>query len=853
MHNNNIIKNLVKTLSIISILFITAYLFYSVANYIATSSSQSIHNKTDSFSAQYSYLIDTKNIYNEQNIQHQLNEFIDVEYNKIPFKLKKQVYWIKIKVTKFSSAYDHVILHTDNSILDTLIIYNLTSNEVAETLFNLETLPEKDIKKRIFPYVELDLSEKTSQEVLLKIETDGPPDVPIDFYLVENFNERISLTLFIFGSLIGIILLMAIYNLVFYYAVKNKVYLLYIGYSLSMLFALSTVNGFGYYLFSIEFQQQLTNFVATLHYLIVTFLFFFTLYFLNYEKDKTNNYKVSLYLISVFILCGIFTIPLDGITETKIFFLLMPVTFVYFTYLMVIKLKESISWSKYYFISWIPLAIGSIVQPLSHFNIIESNFLVNNAYLFAVMIEIVFLSFALAERMKKTEQDRLYDLYYHNDSKLPRKGILEQALQQEIEKEKGHKLSVIVIKPERIEKISLYINDYFNTQFFIDLAESIDGLVQYNDAVLPITHKNEKISYIEPYSLALILNENISIQSQQEFVESILYKVRESYKIKELNLPLFANIGISSYPENSASPQKLIIESLLASNKASDTASGWFIFDSQYQTKDDYLLNLASSMSDAISNDDFEIYHQPQIDLKTLRVCGSECLIRWYYHGEGFVSPVSFIPIAEDIGLIKKITRWVIKRSLEQHKMIMLDDNKNHMVSINISGTDINDDDFVAFVEQALIDSNIPAEKVILELTESTAISDESEGIANMQALIDLGIRISIDDFGTGYSSMSYLSQLPCQELKIDREFVENIKHNPRNKIISETTVKMAKGLNLEVVAEGINSKDDENTLRSFGCDIGQGYYYAKPMPIEHYLVWLKKEVNGKLPEDEIL
>ncbi len=248
---------------------------------------------------------------------------------------------------------------------------------------------------------------------------------------------------------------------------------------------------------------------------------------------------------------------------------------------------------------------------------------------------------------------------------------------------------------------------------------------------------------------------------------------------------MFANVGLANYPHNSNNPQILINEAQLASNKASDTLGGWLLFDSQSQTKDDYLLNLASHMSDAIDNDEFEIFHQPQIDLKTLRVCGSECLLRWYYQGEGFVSPAVFVPIAEDIGLIKKLTRWVIKRSLLQHKQIMLNEHKNHMVSINISGKDITDEEIVPFVKKALLEADIPADKVILELTESTAIMNNPMGIKIMKELIELGITMSIDDFGTGYSSMSYMSQLPCQELKVDREFVENIKDHEKNKKLS--------------------------------------------------------------------
>ena len=851
--NIKVITNAVKTCSIIVIILITSFLLYALSNYIASSTFQPLDENSDNFSAQYSYLIDTDNIYNQKNINYQFDNFTKTTKNKIPYKLKEQTYWVRIKITKFSNNLDNIILHADNSILNTFKIFEIEHSAITSTLFDLESLHKNEIKKRVFPHVALDLSEKTSKEILLKIKPQGPPDVPIEYYLVENFTDRVELTLFIFGALIGIIVLMTLYNLVFYFAVKNKIYLFYIGYLLSTFFALSSINGFGYYLFSFDIQHLLNTYVATFHYAMAVFLLLFTLYFLNYEKDNTIHFKVSLYLISIFILCGLITIPLPSITEAQIFFLIFPAIVAYFIYLAVIKLRGSIEWSKYYFISWVPLFIGVTLQPLAHLNIIESNFLVSNAFLFVVIIEVIFLSFALAERMKKTEQDRLNDICYHYDSKLPRKGILEQSLLREINKDNGHKISVVVIKPEHIEKISLYINDYFNTQFFINLTDSINGLVQYNDAVLTITNKSEKIAFIEPYSLALLLNENTSTQNIEAFIESIQHKVNDSYKVKELNLPLFANVGVSSYPENSANPQVLINEAQLASNKAAESKSGWCIFENQNKTKDDYLLNLASHMSDAINNDEFEIYHQPQIDLRTLRVCGSECLIRWYYQGEGFISPLTFITIAEDIGLIRRLTQWVIKRSLHQHNMIMDNGYKNHMISINISGKDLNDPEFVHFIKQALEEANIPAEKVILELTESTAVTNSSICVETMQALVDLGIKMSIDDFGTGYSSMSYMSQLPCQELKVDREFVENIKDNPKNKVICETTVKMAKGLNLEVVAEGINSKSDENILRSFGCDIGQGFYYAKPMPIEHYLVWLAKEVNGQFPEDEIL
>ena len=168
------------------------------------------------------------------------------------------------------------------------------------------------------------------------------------------------------------------------------------------------------------------------------------------------------------------------------------------------------------------------------------------------------------------------------------------------------------------------------------------------------------------------------------------------------------------------------------------------------------------------------------------------------------------------------------------------------MISINISGKDITAKHFFNNILNIIEQSKISADKIILELTDSVPFNHNQHALDVVTKLSELGITISIDDFGTGYSSMSQVNKIPFNELKVDQAFVENICDDNKRKIIAKATVNMAKGLGLEVVAEGINSQEDEDTLRSFGCDIGQGYYYAKPMPIEEYLDWLALQHNGR-------
>ena len=329
-------------------------------------------------------------------------------------------------------------------------------------------------------------------------------------------------------------------------------------------------------------------------------------------------------------------------------------------------------------------------------------------------------------------------------------------------------------------------------------------------------------------------------------IKSIQDVISEHYKIDDLKLPLSGIIGVSNYPEHGKSGQLLINRAQIALHHAKINHHKWEYFESTSTDKANYLLKLASDMKDALENKDFEIYHQPQIDLKTLRVCGSECLIRWNHKTEGFIPPSVFIPVAEDIGLINPLTLWIVKKSLEQHQTIIENEHKNHMVSINISGKDLASKHFYDGIVDSIKQSSVPPEKIIFELTESATITDSKHALEVIEQLNGLGITLSIDDFGTGYSSMSYISELPFQELKVDRQFVENVCDSTKRKTIAETTVKMGKGLGLEVVAEGINSQLDEDTLRSFGCDIGQGHFYAEAMPIMNYIAWLNEQKNGR-------
>jgi EAL domain-containing protein (putative c-di-GMP-specific phosphodiesterase class I)/GGDEF domain-containing protein len=818
------------------------------------------------FSIRSSYYIDTTNNMPVENVLLKA-DFIDSKLNEIPYALADQSYWIKLtlhypvhdKLLSYvetskqnsksflkSSSLAEIILMAEHSMLKTFEVYSLDSLAATNMIFSQKFQP-KEVSRQVYPYTSLKLNPFGQSKFLIHVKNSGPPNIPLLMFEPNDFEQRLMLSQLVYGAFIGILLIMAIYNLVLFFAAKDKVYLLYIGYLLSAFVILSSLTGYGYFLFSNEIMQQLNQYSIFFHFLLIIFLLLFTLYFLRYERLNHWAFKTSLALVVIMAVIALYSLFLDELDQAKAFFSLQPIFYIVALYLIINRLKQDFSWARFYFISWLPLLIGAAIQPMVLLNKLEYSFLTRNAFLFAIMIEVTFMAFALAERIRRYEKEKINMIAYHQSNHLPRKTNLDHSITQAL-KNKIDDLTVVVIKPEQFNRIELYIDEQTRINFFQRFNHKLSSVFRFNDAVLSLTDQNEKLCFLENNSLVLVINNRLNQQDIALIVQSIQDTASDVFYLKNLKLPLSAYVGLANYPEHGNSSDTLVENASQAAKNAELCQSKWVFYAAQDNQHSPSSMQLAIELQHAIANHGFELFHQPQVDLKTNKVCSSECLIRWNHPTLGFISPDVFIPIAEDFGLMPTLTRWIMATALQQQVILSEQTGFNHMVSINISGKDLVQPDFIGTVAEIISCVDIKAEKIIFELTESISFAEDSIAVKTIEKLIELGITISIDDFGTGYSSMSQISHLPFQELKIDREFVENVCSDKKRKIIAETTVKMAKGLNLEVVAEGINSALDEETLRQFGCDIGQGYYYAKPMSHQDYLSWLATLVNGQIP-----
>ncbi len=260
---------------------------------------------------------------------------------------------------------------------------------------------------------------------------------------------------------------------------------------------------------------------------------------------------------------------------------------------------------------------------------------------------------------------------------------------------------------------------------------------------------------------------------------------------------------------------------------------------------------LLRDLRDALEHDQLQLYYQPQLDLKTGKIIGAEALLRWWKpdgskEGGAFISPASFIPVAEQSGLIVPIGEWVMRHTIDVAKSLKKDHGIEIRFAVNVSGNQFTQSDLVGFVSRLLEESAFSPQNLELEVTESVFMHDIRHTVQVLQSLHALGVELAIDDFGTGYSSLSYLSQFPIDRLKIDQSFIRNALNDAENASITRTIINLGHSLNLKVIAEGVETKSHEEFLIKQGCDEVQGYRYCRPVPKDK-LVDFIKAYNGKI------
>jgi diguanylate cyclase (GGDEF)-like protein len=310
--------------------------------------------------------------------------------------------------------------------------------------------------------------------------------------------------------------------------------------------------------------------------------------------------------------------------------------------------------------------------------------------------------------------------------------------------------------------------------------------------------------------------------------------------IDGLSLSTTGSIGVSLYPEHGTDVDTLMQRADVAMYVAKESHQASATYHPSLDHNSPSRLALVGELQTALADGQFVVHYQPKVSVETQAATGAEALIRWEHPRQGVVPPSDFIPIAEQTGLIHALTAFVIGQALGECKRWAANGH-DISVAVNLSPRTLLDPDFPAFVAEQLEVAGVQPQHLVLEITETMIMADPERSRQGLVELRRLGVRLSVDDYGTGHSSLSYLKQLPINEMKIDKSFITNMTDDHSDAVITRSTVDLAHRLGLTVVAEGVETAETSRLLASIGCDEAQGYYFSRPIPAAAFLAWLDR------------
>ncbi len=388
-------------------------------------------------------------------------------------------------------------------------------------------------------------------------------------------------------------------------------------------------------------------------------------------------------------------------------------------------------------------------------------------------------------------------------------------------------IALLLIDLDRFKEI----NDTFGHKYGDQL------LTQIGRRFVAVVGDRDTVARIGGDEFAVLLRDVDNLAAACETAENLLRALETSFKVEGVELEVDASIGIVLSGEHGPDAVTLLQHADVAMYVAKTRNVGVFAYSKEVDDHSPERLALLGDLRRALELHEIVLHYQPKVRVATGEVVGVEALARWEHPTRGLLYPDSFIPAAEHTGLIGPFTRYVLDAALAQART-WADAGVPLTVSVNLSGRNLLDDRLPTEVADLLTAHGVPASLLELEVTESAIMLDPVRARQLLQSLSDLGIRLSIDDFGAGYTSLSQLKILPVDELKIDRSFVMTMSADARDALIVHSVIELAQNLGLNIVAEGVETAEALGMLRGFGCDVAQGYYIARPAPVEIFDAW---------------
>ena len=434
------------------------------------------------------------------------------------------------------------------------------------------------------------------------------------------------------------------------------------------------------------------------------------------------------------------------------------------------------------------------------------------------------LAAALAQANRK-----LQFLAMHDDlTKLPNRAMLEDRLEEEIRRARRDKarFSVLFLDLDGFKEVNDSFGHYVGDLMLMEVALRIRAVVRSEDMLA-------RVGGDEFVLLARVVDPADAVT----LADKLITTVRDPFAIGDDKVRITASVGIAVYTGKESDELELLRNSDAAMYKAKASGrNNYCFFEQSMNDEAQEHRQILQDLRQAQAQDEFILHYQPKFDAVHGTMIGAEALLRWNHPTRGMVAPDQFIPVAEKSGLIVPIGTWVLNEACRQMSAWRNAGNRDWTISVNLSAVQFNHLSLVNTVREALERHALEPRYLTLEITESTAMRDADAGMIILEQLHAMGVRISVDDFGTGYSSLLYLKRLHASELKIDRGFVRDLPENNEDAAIVGAIVALGRTLNLEVVAEGVETQDQLDFLTRLGCNSLQGFFLGRPMPADRFL-----------------
>jgi diguanylate cyclase (GGDEF)-like protein/PAS domain S-box-containing protein len=429
------------------------------------------------------------------------------------------------------------------------------------------------------------------------------------------------------------------------------------------------------------------------------------------------------------------------------------------------------------------------------------------------------------ERMQAGQ--RIWHMAHHDAlTGLPNRALLLDRLNQSLmqaERYEG-RVAVLFLDLDRFKTINDTLGHHIGDELLKHVAERLRTVVRAVDTV----------SRLGGDEFVVILQEVAGTDDAVLVAEKILNVLAPAVHIEGHPLRATPSIGVALYPEDGTEAYALMKNADTAMYHAKAEGRNTFqFFTPRMNTEAERFFKLEHRLRDAIEGGQLRLHYQPLIDFNTRTVCGMEALVRWQDPEQGMIAPGEFIPVAEETGLILPLGEWVLTAALRQNRRWQEEGRPALPVSVNLSPRQFRQNDLVSSVQAILAETGQPPTLLELEITESTLMHDMDETLAKLEALAAMGVRLAIDDFGTGYSSLSYLKCFPVHKLKVDQSFVRDLTHDKDDATIVAAIIGLARNLDLDLIAEGVETDAQLGVLIGQGCTKFQGYYFSRPLPPE--------------------